>query len=67
MKLLFKIIALILALSGVPIFVQLHKYIKDHGTEQLEDHESYIVSRFKILVILELGSAVVSIISIFIP
>lgn len=67
MKLILKIIALILALSGVPILVQLHKYIKKHGTEQLEDHESYIISRFKILAILELGSAVVSIISIFIP
>lgn len=67
MKLIFNIIALLLALSGVPFLVQLHKYIKAHGTEQLEEHESYIISRFKILAILELGSAVVSIISIFIP
>lgn len=67
MKLFLKIIALLLALFAVPILIHLYKYIKEHGTEQLEKHESYIFSRFKMLAILGLSSAIVSLISIFIP
>lgn len=64
MKLALNIIGISLSIIGVIIYFFLYRYIKRHSDEELEAHESYILSRLVIMVVLEACGGIVNIIAI---
>lgn len=65
MKSALNIIAALLGFLGIPIIISLRNYTKQHEGEPLEKHERAIYSRCIALTIVEVGSAILNLITLF--
>ena len=61
----FRVISIVLVIVGVVLFIDVYKYVKQHGKEELEVHKSYLFPRMIAIPILGTISCVLNLIVTF--
>lgn len=65
MKLLLQIIGLGISLTDLILCINLFRYMKKHGYEEISIHESYISPRFTALLVLGIVGGLLNILAAF--
>ncbi len=64
MKVFLFIVPIVCCILEVVLIIQLHKYMKQHENEPMEQHKSYIFPRFIVLSIIAIGVPLIKLIEL---